>query len=208
MLKNNTNGAQIAPINIDPTINQETAPVTSTPIPQGVMAKPEKLFKAESVVPVYEYRGIEYQDFRIMWFVCIRPQGRRTDFAGYIDPSLYETEGDALQFPEDLVDECFTVDEITAFANWLPLNMGWEVTAEEQKLPIRDIIFGCRIAGTGCGHENIDLSLHPDYDLPFQVYGYFDAWDILDGEVYLHFDGQNFVDAPKRSELDLSSDES
>lgn len=128
----------------------------------------QKLFSVTSVIDDWPHRGGRFNGVAVDWFVVERSYDPRFDYATLIDRPIADCYGGS-----DCVDELFTADEARQFEKYLLTTHDTSVRIEEVPVPINGghmPIGGVPVGGPSDFHM---LSKHSEYNLPFQVWGYY-----------------------------------
>ncbi len=139
------------------------------------MADSIKLYHVYSTLPVLEVKGIKCQNVHVSWFV----RGKADPPAPYeilindYDPSV----GHAIH-AQNAVKELFTIEEADAFSAYLirsKIDATPIIKAAELPFDMKRAGFLEFAVGEATGFYR--ASEEDDYDLPFEVWGYYDAKD-------------------------------
>lgn len=161
---------------------ERNMPDTITTLPTAT-----KLYRLTSVIDSWPHRGGLYNGVKVDWWVESRSYDPGFDYRALLGRRL--PAGDGYSFEQGIVDELFTPDEADQLAAYLrtPPNVV-DVTMTELSAPIPtrmdglDIIPTSAIAVGGCDDMYM-LYKHEDYDLPFEVSGYYSVWDMHPSKV-------------------------
>lgn len=125
-----------------------------------------RLYRVKSVVDKYD----GYKNVTFKWFVSQRKPEDRPPISYEIGlvPSLQDDF-----YTKDFLRELFTEKEALALVSYV-LPKGGNIEIKEIELPIKKIFvgYGSIAVGGMCDFYRLDKS--SDYNLPFEVWGYFD----------------------------------
>lgn len=135
-----------------------------------------RLYEVTSVIDEWQHRRARWNGVQVTWFVHKRATDPAFDYAALLDRPL--PPGDDYSYERGLVDESFTQDEAERFTAHLKTTFGEEAEIRELPLPIATRSGGCDRIPIGAlavgGTDDIHmLSKHETYDLPFDVWGYY-----------------------------------
>ncbi|MBI5930690.1 MAG: hypothetical protein HY862_15380 [Chloroflexi bacterium] len=134
-----------------------------------------KLYHVYSKLPVYEIKGIQCHDIHISWFVKdrVEPPAPYEILINHYDPQA----GHVIH-PQNAVKELFTIEEADAFSAYLTRSkIDATPIIKAAELPIEMNRAGFLEFAVGEASGFYRASEEDDYDLPFTVWGYFDAKD-------------------------------
>jgi hypothetical protein len=123
-----------------------------------------------------------YKNVQISWFVEKRPR-RLFGLDGTLKVHYqwviedYDPADTYQYYSAMAVEEYFTEDEAKAFTDWLGIHFDFATTVEPAKLPIGNNEAGIGSIAVGGGDDFFVVKRHPAYDLPFEVWGYYDVRD-------------------------------
>ena len=132
----------------------------------------EQLYHVFTSVDSFPYGGGDYKNVGINWLVNKRdeePRCWRDHIIGY--DALYNSNR---FFTEDFLNKLFTESEKDRFMAYLDQFPGTH-TSSPVKLPLEgSTVIGVGVMAVGGGTDVYRLNKHEDYQLPFEVLGYFD----------------------------------
>jgi hypothetical protein len=137
-----------------------------------------KLFTVRSSITLHGFRNV-----LVAWFVSTRERllfGPNGSLGVDVRDVLPNYGGDYAGYDSaDALEEYFTESEAKMFSDWLLTYRQTATAVEPEQFPIMlegNTILGA-IGSTPVGGETnfLMISRSPDYDLPFQVEGYFDV---------------------------------
>lgn len=143
----------------------------SATIEQTEAATKTRLYSAMSVVDDWKCGRLRYSGVRMYWFVS----GRQEPIAPYdqcienYEPSVPHSE------PEVALDECFTLEEVTALAEYLKSYHNEHCEIKEVELPIKENTMPTGAIPCGGTCQQHSLTGYKGYDLSFRVSGYYDV---------------------------------
>jgi hypothetical protein len=140
-----------------------------------------ELFHIYTRVPVF--RG--HRDVGLAWFVWGRPAPTNRPYRELVERETVNTYGgppmtiDMLDdnhwlYLSGAIAELFSGDEAAAWVAWLLEHRKGEHTVEPAKLPMPLNMMGVGAQAVGGETDFLMMWTSPDYDLPFQVAGYYD----------------------------------
>lgn len=139
------------------------------------MADTIKLYHVYSTLPSLEIKGIKCNNVHVSWFV----RGRTEPPAPYeILINHYDTSAGHVIHAQNAVKELFTIEEADAFSAYLTrskIDATPIIKAAELPFEMKRAGFLEFAGGDAAGFYR--ASEEDDYDLPFQVWGYYDAKD-------------------------------
>lgn len=139
------------------------------------MAEMIKLYHVHSTLPVLEIKGIKLSNVHVSWFV----KGRVNPPAPYeILINDYDPSAGHVTHAQNAVKELFTLEEADAFSAYLTrskIDATPIIKAADLPFEMKRAGFLEFAAGEAAGFYR--ASEEEDYDLPFQVWGYYDAKD-------------------------------
>jgi hypothetical protein len=130
-----------------------------------------ELFSVHSQVRDFTYKGTQYEEIKVSWFVV----ERGSPLVPYADAiqDYAQLDDKARAFPEAYVDEQFSRPEAEALKKHLDRRPGVNTTIEAIELPVMANASGCQRLARGGGNDFLILHREKSYSLPFKVEGFF-----------------------------------
>ncbi len=134
-----------------------------------------KLYHVYSTLPVHEIKGVKCPDVHVSWFV----RGRAEPPAPYEALiAHYDASVGHVVHAQNAVKELFTIEEADTFSAYLTRSkIDATPIIKAAELPFEMNRAGFLEFAVGEAAGFYQASEEDDYDLPFQVWGYFDAKD-------------------------------
>ncbi len=131
------------------------------------------LYKVYSVVNNFIYKGLSYDNLRIIWFVINR-QEPIVPFEQAIE-NYSELSLTARVNPENFIKQCFTLAEAESLKQYLSAAQKINAIIEGCPLPVKGHVNGYRDVPPAPGTDYVTLHKKPNYNLPFKVEGFFNT---------------------------------
>ncbi len=135
--------------------------------------KEYELYQVHSVVNNFIYRGISYDNLKIIWFVISRKEPI-VPFEQAIE-NYSELPFAARVNPENFIKQCFTLGEAESLKRYLANTQKIEAVIEGCPLPVKGHVNGYRDIPPPPGTDYIILHKKTSYNLPFKVEGIFNT---------------------------------
>ena len=132
-----------------------------------------QLFSVHSLVRDFIYKGTQYEEIKVAWFVVER-KVPPVPYAEAIQ-DYAQMDDKARAFPEGYINEQFSRNEAEALKKHLDRRPGVTTAIEAVELPVMANASGCRRLERGGGNDFLILHREKSYSLPFKVEGYFSA---------------------------------
>ncbi|MGD2092882.1 MAG: zinc ribbon domain-containing protein [Candidatus Aminicenantes bacterium] len=135
--------------------------------------KEYELYQVHSVVNNFIYRGISYDNLKIIWFVINRKEPI-VPFEQAIE-NYSELPFSARVNPENFIKQCFALREAESLTQYLAAAQNIKAVIEGCPLPVKGHVNGYRDIPPPPGTDYVILHKKPNYNLPFKVEGVFNT---------------------------------
>lgn len=135
--------------------------------------KEYELYQVHSVVNNFIYRGISYDNLKIIWFVINRKEPV-VPFEQAIE-NYSELPFAARVNPENFIKQCFTLGEAESLKRYLDSTQKIKAVIEGCPLPVKGHVNGYRDVPPPPGTDYVILHKKTSYNLPFKVEGIFNT---------------------------------
>lgn len=149
-----------------------------------------ELWELSGTIPEYKHRGAVYKDLPVLFFIESRP-GEEPSMPYHLAIKDYKKGPAGSKYAELYIQELFTPGEMESFISWMEEYHPETADTLKKKrvdLPIENNIGGVMAIPTGGGQDFYMLSKEEAYDLPFNVWFYFDVRH--QEPVYPHFEAE------------------